>query len=362
MVKTQIFSSPKPCSRIYSLFRGLYFFLLVSLIGGCDRGPEIINISGSTFGTTYNITVIADQIAPENLGQLIESKLEGIDHAMSTYRTDSEITAFNHLREDVSLNISSQFSEVIQVSKVVWLASDGAFDPTVGPLVDLWGFGVIDTANNIPDRKDIDRALKNVGFQSVVLQADLANPVLSKMSDVRLDLSAVAKGYAVDVIADLLEMNALPDYLVEIGGETRVKGFNSQGEPWRLAIESPSTESGISTVISLRDGAVATSGDYRNYFEDNGVRYSHTIDPRTGIPITHNLASVTVISKTCAEADAWATALMVLGDTRGMSLANELGLAVYMSVRDGDAFKISYSKAFGVYLSSDSEQKLLVGI
>ena len=170
----------------------------------------------------------------------------------------------------------------------------------------------------------------------------------------------MAKGYAVDLVADLLEMNALPDYLIEVGGETRVSGLNPQGQPWRLAIESPLLIGQVETVLALTSGAVATSGDYRNYFERDGIRYSHTIDPRDGKPIIHTLASVTVLADTCAEADAWATALLVLGNKEGLDLANQLGLAVYMLARDGDEYTASYSKMFEPYLVEITEQNASV--
>jgi thiamine biosynthesis lipoprotein len=179
----------------------------------------------------------------------------------------------------------------------------------------------------------------------------LSESQISKTSPVRLDLSAVAKGYAVDLVADLLEMLALPDYLVEVGGEMRLGGSNSQGKPWRIAVEQPSVIPQVQRIIELGDVAMATSGDYRNYFEVDGVRYSHTIDPRTGRPITHSLASVTVLAPTCAEADAWATALSVMGEEQGLAVAEQLNLPVYMLVKSENGFKAVSSLAFDPYLN-----------
>ena len=244
------------------------------------------------------------------------------------------------------MEISSEFADVIHISQKVWTLSEGAFDPTIGPLVDLWGFGAADSEQSVPSAQSIDDALVNVGFESVVLE----DSTLIKQKALALDLSAVAKGYGVDLVADHLEMLALPDYLVEIGGEIRVSGFNAEGVAWKIALEQPQLFAVVDRVIDLTDIAVATSGDYRNYFEKEGQRYSHTIDPRNGMPIRHQLASVTVITESCAEADAWATAFSVLGADESKELANRLGLAAYMLVREDDQFIALHSDAFDVYL------------
>jgi len=332
----------------------LYALLLASLVGlaGCDSSPEIIKISGTKMGTSYNITVVADQPAPADLEQRIEAALDFIDQSMSTYKADSEISHFNAQSVAEPQMISPQFADVLDVSKLIWEQSAGAFDPTVGPLVDLWGFGPVPTDDLVPSDEQIAQALATVGYQHLSIDMQ----IISKAAPIRLDLSAVAKGYAVDQVADLLEMLALPDYLVEIGGEMRLGGSNPKGQPWRIAVEMPAVIPQVQRVIAAHDVAIATSGDYRNYFEQDGVRYSHTIDPRTGKPIGHSLASVTVVAETCAEADAWATALMVLGEEQGMVLAEELGLAIYMLVKDGEGFKALSSEAFAPYLSKQDTE------
>jgi thiamine biosynthesis lipoprotein len=293
-------------------------------------------------GTSYHITLVADQPAPADLAERIEAALDVVDQSMSTYKGQSQISRFNRLLSNDQQSISAEFAEVLAVSKLVWEQSGGAFDPTVGPLVDLWGFGPVATDDRIPNEQALAKALAEIGFEHVQSEGR----ILTKTKPVRLDLSAVAKGYGVDQVAQLLEMLALPDYLVEVGGEMRVSGVNPDGNPWRVAIEMPSLMPQVQRVIALHDGAVATSGDYRNYFERDGLRYSHTIDPRTGRPITHSLASVTVLAKTCAEADAWATALMVLGEEQGMALAEKLNLAVYMLVADGADYSAQSSSEF----------------
>jgi thiamine biosynthesis lipoprotein len=328
----------------------LVFISVVLLLTGCDSGPEIIKISGSKMGTTYHVTVVADQPAPDDLAKRIDAVLDIVDHSMSTYKAASELSQFNDLAVGSSQQISADFARVLAVSKTVWERSGGAFDPTVGPLVDLWGFGPI-AADVVPEQAQIDAAKAELGFQYLTFN----NSELAKSKAVRVDLSAVAKGYAVDLVADLLEMLALPDYLVEVGGEMRLSGSNPEGMPWRVAIELPSLMPQVERIIAVQDMAVATSGDYRNYFEQQGVRYSHTIDPRTGRPITHSLASVTVLAEQCAEADAWATAFMVLGDKDGMALANELAIPLYMLVKDGAGFKAIHSDAFEPYLNAQKE-------
>ena len=296
-------------------------------------------------GTTYHITVIADQLPPSDIEQQIDQLLSKVDHSMSTYKKDSEISRFNRLNVGQQLEISQEFADVLQISREIWQLSEGAFDPTLGPLIDLWGFGPKATGDLIPSDQDITAALKNTGFDGVVLKG----LTLTKNKPVALDLSAVAKGYAVDIVSNYLEMNALPDYLVEVGGEIRVSGFNSEGMPWRVAIEQPQLLASVNKIVGLTDMSIATSGDYRNYFERDGIRYSHTIDPRTGKPIDHNLASVTVLIDSCAEADAWATAFSVLGAQQSIELAEKLDLAMYMLVRQNDQFIASSSRSFKSY-------------
>jgi thiamine biosynthesis lipoprotein len=246
-----------------------------------------------------------------------------------------------------TMTISQEFAEVVRISQKIWQLTDGAFDPTIGPLVDLWGFGPVERHDSIPSSQAIVQAKTKIGFDSVVLE----DQVLSKTKPVALDVSAVAKGYAVDRVADLLEMLALPDYLVEIGGEIRVSGFNSDGVAWRIAMEQPQLFAEVDRIIDITDIAVATSGDYRNYFEKDGIRYSHTIDPKSGRPIGHNLASVTVLSPSCAEADAWATAFSVIGAEQSLELAQEHDLAVYMLVRENEQFVTQSSASFDLIIN-----------
>lgn len=328
---------------------GLLLSAMLTLLG-CGSGPNVVTFSGVKFGTTYNVIIVADQPVPENLSTLIDAALDRIDASMSTYIASSEISRFNGLAVGDEVAVSDDFAHVFKISRSIWNKSNGALDPTVGPLVDLWGFGPTKTDDEIPSASQISLAMSLRGFDGVNVRESLQDLLISKSRPTKLDFSAVAKGYAVDVIAELLEMNALPDYLVEIGGETRVSGFNPEGRPWRLGIQVPQLISEVEEVIALDGGAVATSGDYRNYFERDGHRYSHTIDPRTGYPIEHSTASVTVVADTCAEADAWATALLVLGHQDGIKLANKYNLPTFMIVRDEKDFKRVYSESFRPFL------------
>ena len=339
--------------------RASFFFipaLLGLLLGACQRGPEIVKISGAKLGTTYHITVVADQPAPADLDIRLAAIIDSVDNAMSTYKVESVLSRFNRAQVDDRQPISAEFAEVVAISLKVWRASDGALDPTVGPLVNLWGFGPDLTDDQIPAQEAIAEALAKTGFERLQLHDDDGQMYLEKSAPVALDLSAVAKGYAVDLIADYLEMLALPDYLVELGGEVRVSGSNPDGQPWKVAIETPTLLGGVEQVIHLQAKALATSGDYRNYFERDGRRYSHTIDPRSGYPIDHPLASVTVIMQRCAEADAWATAFMVMGDEQAIETADRFGVAMYMLVRDGEGFSVRSSRAFDAYLVRPESQ------
>jgi thiamine biosynthesis lipoprotein len=333
----------------------LFFTLLTfALVSGCDHAPEVIKISGSKMGTSYHVTIVADQPAPADLAEQIDQVLSAVDQSMSTYKTQSELSQFNRLPISEQVQASDQLWAVLQTSEKVWRESSGAFDPTVGPVVDLWGFGPVATEDKIPEDQAIAAALTNSGFEYLLLNS--SDQAISKQKAIALDLSAVAKGYAVDQVADLLEMLALPDYLVEVGGEMRLSGTNPEGAPWRIAIELPSLMPQVQQIVAINNSAVATSGDYRNYFEKDGVRYSHTIDPRNGKPITHNLASVTVMADRCADADAWATALMVLGEEEGMRIANQYSIPAYMLIREGETFRVLSSSAFQPYLKNTEDE------
>lgn len=310
--------------------------LAVFVLSGCSREPEVIGFNGMTMGTTYSIRwVDTDEERVETLRPLVDNLLKEVNQQMSTYIPDSELSRFNSLSAGGSLEVSPQLAEVVSESLRISELSDGAFDVTVGPLVNLWGFGPDGRIIKAPSEEKVESLREEVGYGNISVSGNR----LSKKGDQYVDLSAIAKGYGVDEVAALLEKQGIKDYLVEIGGELRASGLKPGGEDWRIAIESPvAGERDVERVVSVSDTGIATSGDYRNYFEENGQRFSHTIDPRTGRPITHKLASVTVLRPKCYEADALATTLMVLGDEAGPKFAEEHGIAAFFIIKQDEGF------------------------
>ncbi len=302
-------------------------------------------------GTQFSVKLVA---SPEpdaaHLQLLLRAELAAINSLMSTWDPDSELSRFNASRSLDWFGVSPRMLAVLEASKEVSDKSSGAFDVTVGPLVNLWGFGPEQHQFEVPADADLSAAGKRIGYQRLELRQ--SPPAMRKqVADLYVDLSAVAKGYAVDALAELLEAQGISDYLVEIGGEIRVAGKNAEGDPWRIAVESPTPgPRTVQKIIYPRDNAVATSGDYRNFFEIDGRRYSHTIDPRTGRPVTHDLASVTVVHKSAMHADALATALLVLGPESGMAMAARESLAVLMIVRNDGGIAMRSSQAFKSFL------------
>lgn len=308
--------------------------LLLAACGGDSRLPEL-ELSGSTMGTSFNILLVdpAEDLAKDRLQSGIAETLERIDQLASTWRDDSEVSALNANPDtnwiDVSAELCAALEQTLEVSK----QSNGAFDVTVGPLVNLWGFGPGGDVSEPPDDDELEAVMATVGYRNLRTRCD--QPAVRKQnSAVYVDLSGWAKGFAVDELAALLDEYNLRNYLVEIGGELRVRGYNAEGLKWAVAVEAPSkTRRKPHSVLRVTDTSVATSGDYRNYFDHDGRHYSHTIDARTGKPISHQLAAVTVVSDSAAYADAMATALLVLGPKEGLELAESLDLAGYFLIR-----------------------------
>ncbi len=326
----------------------LWLFLI---LGGCQSDTEALNTHrGLTMGTNYSVQWWGKPSPKsEKIIAQFEQRLLEINQAMSTYIEDSELSRFNRLPAGASAEISDDFSQVIHAALDIAKLSQGAFDFTVGPLVDLWGFGPPGERTTPPEEAEITAVMSGVGYQNVSLQEK--NAKLSKQQQSEIDLSAIAKGYAVDALASVLEGNGFENYLVEIGGELRASGVKPDNVPWRAGIETPQAQGRvIQQVLELKDISVATSGDYRNYFEQNGIRYSHTIDPSNGYPVTHRLASVTVLDSSCARADALATAIMVMGPEKGMQFAEQQALAVYFLIRESAGFKARWSLGFEGYV------------
>jgi FAD:protein FMN transferase len=334
--------------RASFLFACILFF---SGLLGCTEKPEQLVFSGMTMGTTYQVKISPGVTAvPNNLDDQIDDRLQELDATFTTYQQTSELMKFNQSVINEAQTISLDMIEVIKIAHEAFLLTGGAFDPTVGPLVNLWGFGPDMAKDKVPAAQDIAPYLSSLGLNHLLLDEKTKTAV--RETEIQLDLSAVAKGYAVDAVSDLLISQGFEHYLVEVGGELRAKGYKINGQPWRVAIEKPLLEQGgIQQVIELENNAVATSGDYRNYFEKEGKRYSHTIDPRSGYPITHNLASVTVVDSTAARADALATGMMVLGPEQALLVAEQNGIAVYLLVKFKEGFEVQYSSAFGHFIS-----------
>lgn len=325
-------------------------------MAGCDTvtEAEIHEFSGGTMGTTWSVRVadLPDHLSPQQVADRLQSELDLVNAKMSTYRSDSELSRFNLLPAGSTFQVSADTFQVLQKALDIWRRSRGAFDVTVGPLVNLWGFGPAPAADSrIPDEEQQRAAWKRVGSDALVLFPDTLT--IQKNKDLYVDLSAIAKGYGVDKVAMALEEMGIRRYMVEVGGELRVGHEKSRQRPWRLAVEKPIPQiRDVQLVIEATNLSLATSGDYRNYFEKDGVRYSHTLDPRSGLPIQHKLVSATVIASNCAEADAWATAMMVLGPEQGLEIAEAQNLAVYLLVKTDDGFEARHSRAFSVYLPS----------
>ncbi|MFQ3210069.1 MAG: thiamine biosynthesis lipoprotein [Colwellia sp.] len=327
---------------------------LVLALSACfpsnNTGQEEILLQGRTMGTTYNIKVVGtnEQVEALNLQQKIDDLLKQVNQEMSTYIKSSEISTFNQSSSTEAIEVSPGFARVLKESIRLGQLSEGKLDVTVGPLVNLWGFGPEQRPDKVPSEELLAATKKRVGLQHLVLEGNL---LAKRIPDLYIDLSTIAKGYGVDVVAELIEKNGIANYLVEIGGELRLKGFKSTGELWAIAIEKPLTnERSVQEVIIPRDNAVATSGDYRIYFEANGVRFSHIIDPATGKPINHKLVSVTVIHPSSMTADGLSTALMVMGMEKGIAFATENNLAALFISKTENGFDEQFTVKFKQYL------------
>lgn len=331
-----------------------FMALALAALAGCSFEPEekVWEISGGVFGTTYHINVVLtdDQQRLENLAKGIETELEKVDAAMSTWREDSELSQLNRMPDQSEwIGISEPLHEVLAKAVAVSELTGGAFDVTVGPVVNLWGFGPEARPEQVPTEQELVNVLSATGYEKLELRSE--PPSVRAIQPQYIDLSAIAKGYGVDAVARYLDREGVNAYLVEIGGEVRVQGRKPGGDAWRLAIEQPVSEGRqVNRVIALESEAMATSGDYRNYYESEGRRYSHTIDPETGKPITHNLASVTVLAEDCMTADALATGFNVMGFEGAQALAKRENIPAYFIIRTENGFETHQTPAFSSYV------------
>ncbi len=319
-------------------------------------GRREVHFSGRTMGTTYHITVITGRFDDTgNLTGRIEKRLEDINDSMSTYRPRSEISRFNRLnRTGVPFPMSRDLSAVMHLSQRIVDLSDGAWDPTVKPCVDLWGFGTDGVIERMPTPGTVAAAVKRVGFGHIDITT--ADELVKHRSDVSLDLASIAKGYGVDAISALIRDSGYPDHLVEIGGEVVAAGKRIDGHSWRIGINQPDPEAALNRVyraVDISNAAFATSGDYRSFYVMDGKRYSHVIDPRTGYPVSNGVVSASVMAPTCAMADALATAVMVMGAEKGLSLINRMDhVEALIVTRDDDRLVDHPSRGFYAHLAS----------
>lgn len=311
--------------------------------------PQLVSFSGPTMGTTYTVKFYTTKQVtnPWDLKNDVDDVLAKVNRLMSTYDPTSELSKFNKLPAGQSADISKDMAYVVDKALLISEMTSGEYDVTIGPLVNLWGFGPSKREDEVPSQALIDEAKSRIGYEFLILDGHH----LTKEKDIYVDLSSIAKGYGVDEVARVLRERGIESYLVEVGGEILSRGLKSDGSSWKVAIESPAGGHSIAErILSLDDVAIATSGDYRNYFEKNGVRYSHTINPITGKPVTHRLVSVTVIDKTTTMADGLATAITVLGPNKGFVFAQENGIAAYLLVKTDVGFEERPSDAFKSYL------------
>ncbi|ACV27769.1 FAD:protein FMN transferase [Kangiella koreensis] len=319
------------------MIRFIGFVFLVLTFSACQQEPQYNKLSGNTMGTKYNITFDSNGVSIDKLQSALTQELETINQLMSTYIPDSEINQFNALTTDACFQFSERTWTVLVAAKDVYHQTNGAFDITVGPLIQRWGFDAAEYDEKVPTEEEVKLLHETVGTDQ--LEYDSAKQCISKTNPkLTINLSAIAKGFAVDQLADIMAEFQISNYLVEIGGETKGQGVNVHGYPWRIAVEKPSSNASQQEllVIALESTSIATSGDYRNYFEVAGKRFSHTIDPTTGYPIEHNLTSVSVIHPSNMYADAYATAMSVLGGEASLEFADQYQLPVLVIERQND--------------------------
>ncbi len=323
-----------------------------------------VRVSGVAYRSMawqVSLAALPASMSNEQLQAALQQRLDAANDVLSTYQPSTELMRFNRASvgswQEISPTLQHALSRALQVSaQMTSLAvAANAYDITVAPLVNLWGFGAAGKSTVVPSDAAIAQAKANVGWQYVQLESKLNRA--QKLKAVSIDLSSVGEGAAVDELSSALQALGINDYLINVAGTLKSRGQRADGSAWRIAIERPDGSGSAEQLVALGDGSLSTSGSYRNFFERNGVRYSHTIDPRTGKPITHNGVSVTVISPVATDAtlaDAWATALNVLAPDTALSVADTVGLAIYVIERKGDDFVARHSVAFKEYLPVSS--------
>ena len=322
-------------------------------LAGCAGDERPVQMGGAVFGTTWSLTYFGapNEVSPSQVQSEINAAFTLVNDSMNHYDPSSLISEFNALPAQTPIEVDWDFTYVLSAALELTAATRGAYDVSVSALSDLWGFGP-EGPRQFPAATDIEMTRAQVGVAQ--LDWESTSRTLSKRAPgLKLDFSSLAKGYAVDLGADALEDLDIPHFMLEVGGEVRVGGASPRGDAWRVAVERPEARErgGIQAALAVSDTGIATSGDYRNFFERDGQRYSHLIDPRTGYPIQHDVVSVTVVHGSAMMADAWATALTVMGSAEALVLAEERGLAVYLLKRSGDTLEVFSSTTMAQWLA-----------
>ncbi|MBU0654696.1 MAG: FAD:protein FMN transferase [Gammaproteobacteria bacterium] len=331
----------------------LAFFIACLALAGCEKQASGTRLGGMQGTAMWHVTISDELPGGVDETQLMQGINAAFAHSgklIAGWDKTSEISRFNQYAGVDWFPVSPELVKVVATALELSRQSDGAYDVTVGPLIELWGFSAEHAGKDqVPSQAEIDAARARVGSQK--LEARLSPPALRKLrADVHVELASLADGFAADLAGEYLESQGIHNYMVEIAGEIRTRGVSPRGDAWQIAIEKP-LESGraVQQGIHLGDAGLATSGDYRNFFMQGGKRYSHTIDPHTGFPVTHNLASVSVVAESGMLADAYATLLMSLGEEKGKLFAEQRGLAAYFIWRTDSGFGVYSTKGFSKY-------------
>lgn len=328
---------------------------LAAALTGCLFQDKVESFDGPTMGSTFSIKYVRTASVPEKETLVRETTaiLTSLDQQLSTYRSDSDIARFNALPAGQCAAMPQAVRQLIDAGEQLSVESSGAFDLTLEPLLSLWGFGPQGRVEQVPTAAQVAQTLQRVGHQHLRVEGEQ----LCKDADVQVDFNSIAAGYAVDQVALRLQELGVRSYLVEITGELKAEGTKPDGSSWRIAIEAPRDDERVAQQIIELDGlAVSTSGDYRNYFERDGVRFSHTLDPHSGRPVEHKLAAVTVLDRSALRADGLSTALMVLGPERGFEFADQQRIAAFFVVRDGQGFVTKSTQAFEQAIGAGATQ------
>lgn len=334
------------------------------LISGCDNDTQqsarqetpATVLEGKTMGTFWRVSIIGiDETRAGRLQNKIQAQLDADDMQLSTWKSDSALMRFNRFHSTSPWPVSAAMADIVSESLRIGASTEGAMDITIGPLVNLWGFGPDKQPVKTPTRAQILEAKARTGLKHLTVINKSGSQYLQKdLPDLYVDLSTVGEGYAADHLAKLMAQEGISRYLVSVGGALVSRGMNAENHPWRVAIQKPTDrENAVQAIVDINGHGISTSGSYRNYYELGGKRVSHVISPQTGRPIEHKLVSVTVIAPTALEADGWDTGLMVLGTEKAKEVVRKQELAVYMIFREGDTFKTWMSPQFQAFLVSD---------